>query len=254
MTSKPQLLIGADPEVFLIDKDGKFISAINKIGGNKRFPVDIGKGCAIQEDNVAAEFNIPPAADADAFIASIEYALSHLSEVASKKGLSLSITASKVFDDDQLMHLRARMFGCDTDYNCWTKKPNPRPSARNQRLRTTGGHVHYGCKLDPIQLARWSDVRHGLNSVLEDDDTERRQLYGQAGSFRPKAYGIEYRTLSNYWLRDKTFMKLVYQRCEQVVDDVSKGRELMDDDGVLIQHAINRSDRALAKELLITYI
>lgn len=244
--------IGADPELFLVDPHNNFISAIGLIGGTKRKPLDIGQGCAVQEDNVAVEFNIPPASTVEAFIASTQYAMDSIAQRVKERNLLLSITASKVFSNEQLAHPEARVFGCDPDYNAWTKKVNPAPHAKDPNLRSAGGHVHIGCMLDKVQLIRWCDVFLGLNSVFEDEDRERRQLYGKAGAFRSgKGYqGVEYRTLSNYWLKTEDFMRAVYHRVENVVNKVSNGRTLTEKDGELIQKAINTSDKELAAMLL----
>ena len=112
MVQTPEVTIGADPELFLVDMNGKFISSIGIIGGSKLRPKPIGEGCAIQEDNVAVEFNIAPASEANKFVSSIQYALNHLTKVAVDRGLLLSITASKSFDKDQLHHPKAMVFGC----------------------------------------------------------------------------------------------------------------------------------------------
>lgn len=248
------ITVGADPELFLIDAHGKFISSIGLIGGSKRMPRDIGEGCAVQEDNVAVEFNIPPCDSANKFVSSLNYSLENLMKHAGNKGLFLSITASKSFDEDQLSHPRARVFGCDPDFNCWTKEENEAPKAKNPNLRSAGGHVHIGAeKLDKIQLARWCDVTMGLHSVLEDDDVERRLLYGKAGSFRPKSYGIEYRTLSNYWLRTPDMMEKIYQRAVLAAERTEIVWNIGDEEGDLIQAAINTNDKALADKLIGEY-
>ena len=38
MMSDPRFLLGADPELFCVDKDGKYISAVGKFGGTKAKP------------------------------------------------------------------------------------------------------------------------------------------------------------------------------------------------------------------------
>lgn len=246
-------MFGADPELFLCDANGKFISAIGKIGGSKKAPKAIGRGCAIQEDNVAVEFNIEPAETVDQFVASCQFALEHLTMVAAEQNLFLSITASKEFTPDQLQHIRAKLFGCDPDYNAWTGLQNDPPKALNKALRSAGGHIHFGVKLPSLQMARWSDVVLGLKSVIEDPDTERRGLYGKAGAFRGKPYGIEYRTLSNYWLKSPEMMRKIFARSQKVVQLVQAGYTLEDKDGFQIQKAINESDIALADDLMVKY-
>ena len=51
-------------------------------------------------------------------------------------------------------------------------------------------------------MVKSMDVLLGAGSCFYDKDRKRRQLYGKAGAFRPKAYGVEYRSLSNAWLSD----------------------------------------------------
>lgn len=57
----------------------------------------------------------------------------------------------------------------------------------------------------------------GVPSIVLDDDKERRSLYGSAGSFRFKEYGIEYRTLSNFWLKNKDFMSWVFDQTQLAI-------------------------------------
>lgn len=252
-TSSGKLTIGADPELFLINSNGKFISSIGLMGGTKKKPLPIGNRCAIQEDNVAVEFNIAPQTEVVGFIASCNYALKELTKRAAEKGLLLSITASKSFDDDQLDNNKARQFGCDADFNAWTRKMNKKPNAADPNLRSCGGHIHIGAEgVDKIQLVRWCDVFLGLPSVFEDPDKGRRQLYGAAGCFRPKAYGIEYRSLSNYWLQAEETMTNIWNRTQQAVAKALKN-QLNDRAGRDIQSAINGSDATLAMSLMEKY-
>ena len=180
--------IGCDPEFFL-KRGTSFVSAIDKVGGSKDEPRPIGAGCAVQEDNVAVEFCIPPAESCDKFYNSIMYSLDEIMKQV--PGLEFSHAASAEFDDTELDHPRALEFGCEPDYNAWTKRKNPRPYCANHKLRSAGGHVHVGVKgVDRYQLIRAMDLFLGVPSVLMDEDTRRRELYGKAGAFRPKPYGV----------------------------------------------------------------
>lgn len=54
--NKETVLIGSDFEMFLTDKNGKFISAIPFNSGTKKFPEKLPKsGCCLQYDNVTQE-------------------------------------------------------------------------------------------------------------------------------------------------------------------------------------------------------
>lgn len=244
--------IGADPELFL-KRGNKYISSIGLIGGTKYAPFLIREdGCAVQEDNVAVEFNIPPCVDVEAFVESINFNLKYLADLAEKQGLSLSLTASAVFDKDQLANPAAQEFGCEPDYNCWTGMQNPRPEAKNKNLRSAGGHVHVGCreaKIDPWEMMKACDLFLGVPSLEMDQDTRRRELYGKAGACRIKPYGAEYRTLSNWWLQDDDSKKWVFRQVHKAKDWLLKGNTLTEQAGHMIQECINTSNMDMMKEI-----
>lgn len=249
-----QRLVGADPEAFLVNEAGKFISSIGLIGGTKWNPRQVGDGFAIQEDNVAVEYNIPPAKDVNEFIASINKGKQILSDHVKEFGLKLALVPSAIFDEDQLSNPQAREFGCEPDINAWTKRINPRPKAKDPALRSTGGHVHLTSKADPFILGQWMDFYNGAAFVLIDQDQRRRELYGKAGAIRIKDYpGIEYRTLSCFWLRSDELIRFVYERSILAANRAERGDILPTNVGVLIRKAINKSDKAAVQALADKY-
>jgi len=241
--------LGADPELFWVRGDNP-VSVIGKLGGTKDHPRDIGQGCAVQEDNVAAEFNIPPCESLDAFIHHINYNLAFLEKEADKIGAKLSLTASAIFSAGELANPKAMEFGCEPDFNAWTMDVNPRPTASNFALRSAGGHIHMSTDEDYIQVIRAMDLHIGAQLIKVDKDTRRRELYGKAGAFRPKDYGVEYRTPSNYWISDEKLMKWVWNQCELVQKWMKDGNKIENNKyGRLIQDAINHSDEAALKKV-----
>lgn len=238
---------GADPELFLKHKTtGEFISSVGLIGGSKQFPRPIGEGCAVQEDNVTVEFNIPPCETADAFVKSINYNLDYLKKRAEELGLELCIQPSAVFSDEQLNTPAAQEFGCEPDFNAWDfGMQNERPHADNPNLRSAGGHIHVAIppEMNVIEVVKAMDVFVGCQMIEFDDDKDRRQLYGKPGAFRKKAYGVEYRTASNMWISSDERIRWVWEQTERALAFVAAGNTVTDEQGVLIQQCINNSDK-----------
>jgi hypothetical protein len=225
-----QVTVGADPEFFLERGEGEFHSAIDRIGGIKSAPRPMSReGFFVQEDNVAVEFNIPPAKTVEEFVESIHWAVTELTREVSVFSVKPSFKASAIFPPTELRDPRAQIFGCDPDFNAWKLgEVNPKPKAKNARLRSAGGHIHVGYpqpseKINRFTLVKLMDLYLGIPSVLMDPDNERRELYGKAGAFRPQDYGLEYRVLSSFWLQSKAHTKWAY---EQTMRAVAKAQEL----------------------------
>jgi hypothetical protein len=58
---------------------------------------------------------------------------------------------------------------------------------------------------------------------LWDNDTMRRKMYGRYGAFRPKSYGVEYRALSNAWVRDPDLYDFIYNLSQYAVATAQSG-------------------------------
>lgn len=252
------LTVGSDPEFFLKDKNNKIISAIGMIGGSKDHPLPISnEGHGLQEDNILVEATIPPCKNEKELIDNINFVKNYITEViCNPRGLELSIQASAYVDKDQLEHPKALEFGCDPDFNAWTNDVNPRPNS-NTNLRSAGAHVHFGYdnanEIISLELIKTMDLFLGVPSILLDTDTERRKLYGKAGAFRFKSYGVEYRTLSNFWTKDENSMIWLYNQIQNGVSFLNNGNFLSDEEGKEIRDCINNQDQNLAKNLIQKY-
>ncbi len=252
--------LGADPEIFLKDASNAFISAIGKIGGSKQFPrpLPIGDGFAVQEDNVALEYNIPPAEDARQFSNNIEMAMQFLSNEVQQYGLKFANECAVSFPEKELMHPDALVFGCDPDFNAWKDgKINPRPKAADKSLRTCGGHVHIGYNfqndLELIEFIKHADLFLGVPSVLMDKDDRRRELYGKRGAFRFKFYGGEYRSMSNFWVFTDDHRHWVWDSMQLAMDAWQNKKIDINSEDKSILQAINKNNKKVAQSLVDKY-
>lgn len=256
------ITIGSDVEVFARSLEGKPVALCGLIGGTKHEPQQLAhlpKGFMVQEDNVSLEYNIPPAQLAKEFVQNISIMRNEVTSILSKLNLVVSKESAISFPDDQLTHPQALVFGCEPDYNAWTKTENRRPDTDDHNLRTAGGHIHVGVtNVDMILGIRAMDLFLGVPSVILDNSPSsvlRRQLYGKAGAMRPKPYGFEYRVLSNFWMFDPTLTQWVFDNTLRAMKWAYRGNEtsLPYAASVEIQECINTGNVALAKEIIAKY-
>lgn len=136
----------------------------------------------------------------------------------------------------------SRKFGCAPSNNAYSKKENKiKVNPSKYLTRSAGGHIHFGQITSPIKNTRikilktdkygygeytienmqkdaeeivmFLDTILATICVLIDRDplaTKRREVYGKAGDYRLPKHGIEYRTLSNFWLKHYFLFSLVF--------------------------------------------
>ncbi len=203
-------LIGSDIEYAVLSRDKReFIPAgLLPINGRKGHPEPLTFG-GVEIDCCAVEITPAPASTKEEFSTNI---LSLLGEVKEKyPEYEFWTKPSLIFRPQQIQGVRyAEEMGCMPDFNAWTGNTNPKPNADlSPGLRSFGGHVHIEGGTVPTVIA--CDVLLGLWSLIHDKDVRRRGLYGKAGAFRNKSYGVEYRVLSNFWTDDKDKIEHVFE-------------------------------------------
>lgn len=223
---------GCDPELFVLNSEGKPVTAAGLIPGTKEEPHKVEYG-AVQVDGMAAEFNIDPVDNFKDFNRNINAVMGQLQSFLPSGHTLSAIPAVRfspeVFDDSPD---EAKELGCSPDFNAWTGDINPPPSdPEDPYLRTASGHIHIGWG-DDMDLG---DIQHIMNcrdivkqldwylggwSIRVDTDPERRKLYGKAGAYRPKTYGVEYRVLSNFWITTRDRRLAVWNRLQMAILDM----------------------------------
>jgi hypothetical protein len=252
------ILVGCDPEVF-VKKSGKFLSAHNLIPGDKKNPYKVPNG-AVQVDGMALEFNIEPVSSEDGFLFNVKDVLTTMKLMV--PGLEVVAEPVAHFDEEYFKNQppKAKEMGCDPDFDAWTLDANIKPDS-SAPMRTAGGHVHIGWTsnkdvrdydhfIQGAEIAREMDFYLGLSSLFYDRDVSRREMYGRGGCFRPKPYGVEYRTLSNAWLATDNRIKWVFRSTKRCVENYFSGKKLQDKYGD-ISAIINNSDVYKAKSILV---
>jgi len=238
--------MGADPELFVSRTTPGYpwISAAGIFPGDKKNPHRIDEG-AVQVDGMAVEYNIDPAVTAEEFAERNFRVLRAISKMAPDFRLVTrpSVTFSEAAWNDAPEE--AKIMGCDPDFNAYTGMVNVAPKDKD-RFRAAGGHIHIGwtsgidtndaghimaCRT----LIKELDIFLGLPMAWMDNSPAaraRKQLYGKAGSYRVKPYGVEYRTLSNSWVGNEEIMKWIFENAKLAFSNLLQGKSLATSKGI----------------------
>lgn len=229
----PDMTFGADPELFVVDRDGVGVCP-TFLEGTKENPEPV-KGGALQRDGMAAEFNIDPVDSYEQWEANFRQVLKTLKSRL-PEGHMLVASPSMVFSEKVWEEAPddAKELGCSPDYNAWTEQVNPPPDGEKKpRMRTAAGHIHLGwtdgASVDDEDYTRAArdlvkqlDWYIGAPSLHYDGDKVRRSLYGKAGAMRFKPYGVEYRVPSNFWVDNPAYRRWVWDRMQSALFAMAK--------------------------------
>lgn len=292
-----EYMFGADPECFLT-VGNTLIPAWHFLPNTgKGNCLELGRSGGVHFDNVMLELNPTPSTSLSdvslnchelcyAFRSNVvpEYMKDFQEQFAEVKGIQKKKTVNCMFapfyalsaDADVLYdspHLYS--FGCEPDYNAYTKKLNP-PVDLPKDIRVAGGHLMISAQDERLynpdivfNAVRWMDIlvmgtilaAHQASGALSqtwmERENKRRAFYGKAGSFRPKKFpdgyfGIEYRVPSSSWLLLNEVAITNIQKA--MVDSVEKALalelppQLFTDEGG--EYIINELDHTGVKFLL----
>jgi len=211
LDAKPS--IGGDPEFFVLyNKEPISADAFFK---------PKGRGRKIFFDGFQAEINPEPSYCREIFANNVQRLLliakSRLPENAILFPIATIHIAKKHLEGVNFECLR---FGCSPDYSVYTEERPEYPDGRTHLKRYAGGHIHVGVKgysmfnntQHIIKTIKLMDRLAGLMSVVlspYDDERERREYYGQAGTYRLNSHGIEYRTPSSFWITSPILLSIM---------------------------------------------
>lgn len=258
---------GADPEFF-------FTQAGRVVGAEKILPKEgvgidlISKGDQMAKvliiDGVQAEFNVLPSTCRQTFSSNLRLCFIKLAEQLQGKDVSASFAQTVQVTPEEMTSLsrKSQQFGCAPSKNAYKKNKISVKDASKYYQRSAGGHIHLGgyfseekkfIKENPEKIVPILDIVLGNTCVLLDRDAgnvERRKNYGRAGEYRTPKHGLEYRTLSNFWLRSYQLTSLVLALARfgvSIAFDEKASAELLSlVDMKKIQKAVNENDLELA--------
>lgn len=219
--------IGSDGELMVYNEKNQLCSAIGVVHGNKEEKLDLGNGHFAFYDNVLAECNLKPAYNKKEFLNNIRDCYQRYANAIHP--YKLVVQASAMYPKEELEHIDAQAFGCSPSYDAYAVAQTPPVNCDvGSKFRTGGGHIHLGGETFPLNddwgkiwVVRMMDLFLSIPSIFIDWDptsVARRKLYGSAGDHRPTAYGVEYRSISNFWLISPEYASLIYDICDFTLD------------------------------------
>jgi len=253
--------LGCDPE-FFFSQNGK-IKGSEKILPKEGLHIPFRGKTKITIDGVQAELNPTPSICRQSLaytLAACFYELKKATKNDKKLECDFSQGIKVLPIEMKTLSKEAKELGCSPSKNAYSKKNKISfKGAAKQMYRSAGGHIHLGADHNssihlkkaiksPDRLIPLLDILVGNTCVLIDRDEnniKRRKTYGEAGEYRTPKHGIEYRTLSNFWLQSYPLMSFVTGLSRMatiiVANNVDK-QFTKATKKVLIKRAINNND------------
>jgi len=266
--SKRGLTLGCDPEFFFKNNKGVVEGAEKVLPKNG---IESRAKSKIIIDGVQAELNPIPYECRANLGNEISRCFQELQKVVTQNGkVDVNFEQVVKVTKKELCSLskKSRVFGCGPSKNITKgQKTKITVDPAKYSMRSAGGHIHLGSKYftenekeqkdRQERVIAMMDIIVGNTCVLIDRDSyarERRRIYGRAGEYRTPKYGVEYRTLSNFWLQSYQLMSLVMGLTRLAFDIVSSSNKDHDYEAAILKNvvrtsivrAINNNDSELA--------
>ena len=250
--------IGADPEIFAVNKKGEVIPAFEFLEA----PTGMyGELPSVYWDGYQAEFAFDAQSCMDVLVNRISTGLGMIRDRARRVDKTARLSAYSTHDIPEQRRYndqpRFVQFGCTPSVNVY-EKPLPQLDGREVPFRSSGGHMHFTVrekKLIP-NYVKALDAVLGVVCVSlfqKYDDPRRRQMYGRAGEHRLPKYGFEYRVLSSAWMLTPGLVQFVYEMARHIIGNVNAHKGVFPEWHASeneVRECINNCDVGLAHAIL----
>lgn len=235
---------GSDPEIFIADQKGLVMGSESVVPKDGIITPQGGYGKVVR-DGVQVELHPFPSTCRQSHSLGIAFCLQTLKDACKPKEYSISFRP--VVDMDPMVFEGltedSKRLGCAPSLNAYDVTASIYPEGGSYLTRSAGGHIHLGLLHGFKDESQWKksyapsyplpyvfqhrerlvpllDILVGNTAVLFDRDpyaAKRREVYGRAGEYRLPDHGIEYRTLSNFWLHSVALYSLMFALARQAV-------------------------------------
>lgn len=246
---QPEVRMGMDPEFFLANAEGLPIPAFHVLAHKSQNP-------HLFWDGFQAE-------------CTVEARVCH-QELAQQLALSLQrvrhkILATPVWRIPEPFLLTAEedhvRLGCDPSHNVYNMHGKHVEDGRKLAWRFAGGHIHFSLRSDEFWRlpARIKSCVRALDAICAVasvcfaqgvDQPIRRKYYGLPGEFRLPEHGLEYRTLSNFWMYHPQAFHLVFDLARWAFNIGKGGLRCYIGDPNLVVDIIQFGDVRSARDLV----
>lgn len=240
----PSVTLGCDPEFFFSNENNDIIGAEKIIPEKLRAThreysseKDFDYG-ALVLDGVQVEINPKPSTCRETLSSNIGQSLLKLKEhLKTTPNIKASFNSVVEIKSEELASLsdKAKIFGCAPSISNYGKDNGISVNAATYLKRSAGGHIHLGLNHPQLhdknvcaEIVKALDILVGNTCVMIDRDPEaatRRLHYGRAGEYRKPKHGLEYRTLSNFWMKSYPLMSFVFGLSRMAVSVVYQGNK-----------------------------
>lgn len=223
--------MGCDPELFVQTPDGVILGSEKVIppeGISQEYQQTPSKYTGrtfrtVVRDGVQIELHPQPDTCRARMSNQISDIFRELSKNLGERGLKICFEPVVEVSEEEFATLshECKEFGCEPSFNYYDKDAAITVDPQEYRIRAAGGHLHFDLQngehqslmKDRTSFVPVLDVLVGNTCVLLDRHpliAERRKVYGRAGEYRLPKHGLEYRTLSNFWLTNYRLMSFVF--------------------------------------------
>lgn len=206
--------LGTDPEGFFT-RNGEVI------GAERVIPKEglLGNYTRVVIDGVQFEMHTPPAGCRQSVAIYLQdgfLAIRRRLRALGDPNISVSFQSHYTVPQEELDSLseECKILGCSPSLNAYGFQ-DLGVDVGTFRERSAGGHLHFGAdwlRGRPADAVPVLDAVLGNFCVMVDRDpyaAARRKVYGRAGEYRTPAHGLEYRTLSSFWLQSYVLQSMV---------------------------------------------